>query len=141
MIHRVASSSSLISSLLHSHVNLEWCDKIKLSNLLLPRKSGTIKSLQLLSTSATLLELEQPGSRALGPLDVRTITVERHLARRRRGVRLVPVEPFMPLEPFMGLQPFIMEFPVARGERAPLSPRHVPLERNEDSAEGFEPDK
>jgi hypothetical protein len=25
---------------------LEWCDKIKLSNLLLPRKGGTIKSLQ-----------------------------------------------------------------------------------------------
>jgi len=55
------SSSSLISSLLHSHVNLEWCDKIKLSNLLLPRKSCTIKSLQLLSTSATLLALEQLG--------------------------------------------------------------------------------
>jgi len=50
-------SSSLISSLLHSHVNLEWCDKIKLSNPLLPRKSGTIKSLQLLSTSGTLLAL------------------------------------------------------------------------------------
>jgi hypothetical protein len=33
---------------------LEWCDKIKLSNLLLPRKGGTIKSLQLLSTSGTL---------------------------------------------------------------------------------------
>ena len=29
-------SSSLVSSLLHSHVNLEWCDKIKLSDLLLP---------------------------------------------------------------------------------------------------------
>ena len=28
------SSSSLISSSLHSHVNLEWCDKIKYSNLL-----------------------------------------------------------------------------------------------------------
>ena len=41
------SSSSLISSLLHSHAILEWCDKIKLSNLLLPRKSGTFKSLQL----------------------------------------------------------------------------------------------
>jgi hypothetical protein len=38
---------------LHSHATflLEWCDKIKLSNLLLPRKRGTIKSLQqLLST-------------------------------------------------------------------------------------------
>jgi len=37
--------SLLISSALHSHVtfNLELCDKIKLSNLLLPRKSGTIK--------------------------------------------------------------------------------------------------
>jgi len=33
---RHSSSSSLISSFLHSHVNLEWCDKIKLSNLLLP---------------------------------------------------------------------------------------------------------
>ena len=32
-----------ISSFLHSHVNHEWCDKIKLSNLLLPRKSGTIE--------------------------------------------------------------------------------------------------
>jgi len=33
-------TSSLISSLLHSRVtlNLEWCDEIKLSNLLLPRK-------------------------------------------------------------------------------------------------------
>ena len=49
-----SSSSSLISSSLHSHVTLylKWCDKIKLSNLLLLRKSGTIKSLQLLSTSA-----------------------------------------------------------------------------------------
>ena len=27
-------ASSLISSLLNSHVKLEWCDKIKLSNLL-----------------------------------------------------------------------------------------------------------
>jgi len=78
----ISSSSSLISSLLHSHVtlNLEWCDKIKLSNLLLPRKSGTIKSLQLLSTSGTLLALEQLGSRALGPPDVRTITFLGHLA-------------------------------------------------------------
>ena len=33
----------------------EWCDKTKLSNLLLPQKGGTIKSLQLLSTSGTLL--------------------------------------------------------------------------------------
>ena len=32
-----SSSSSLISSLLHSHVNLELCDKINLSNLLLPQ--------------------------------------------------------------------------------------------------------
>jgi hypothetical protein len=38
-----SSSSSLIPSLLHSRVNLEWCDKTL--NLLLPRKSGTIKSL------------------------------------------------------------------------------------------------
>jgi hypothetical protein len=37
----------------HSHATflLEWCDKIKLSNLLLPRKSGNIKSLQLPSTA------------------------------------------------------------------------------------------
>ena len=35
------SLSSLISSLLQLHVNLEWCDEIKLSNLLLPRMSGT----------------------------------------------------------------------------------------------------
>jgi len=42
-------SGSASSSSLHSHATLflEWCDKIKLSNLLLPRKSGTIKSLQL----------------------------------------------------------------------------------------------
>jgi len=46
--YQVRFFSSLISSLLHSRVNLEWCDEIKLSNLLLPRKSGTIKSLQLL---------------------------------------------------------------------------------------------
>ena len=44
-----SSSSSLISSLLHSHVNLEWCDKIKLSNLLLLRPS-----------SAELLEAAMP---------------------------------------------------------------------------------
>jgi len=37
----VHSPSPLIFSLLHSHVNLEWCDEIKLSNLLLPRKSGS----------------------------------------------------------------------------------------------------
>jgi len=30
-----SSSSLLICFLLHAHVNLEWCDKIKLSNLLL----------------------------------------------------------------------------------------------------------
>ena len=44
---------------LHSHVTfyLEWCDKIKLSNLLLPRKSGTIKSLQLISTIQNSLAL------------------------------------------------------------------------------------
>ena len=52
-----SSSSLLISSLSHAHatLNLEWCDKMKLSNLRLPRKSGTFKSLQLLSTSRTLL--------------------------------------------------------------------------------------
>ena len=33
-----SSSSSLICSLIHSHANLEWCDEVKLSNLLLPRK-------------------------------------------------------------------------------------------------------
>ena len=41
--NRKIVATSLISSLLHSHVNLEWCDKIKLSSLLLPRKSGTMK--------------------------------------------------------------------------------------------------
>ena len=44
-----STSSSLIPSLLLSYVNLEWCDKTNLSNLLLLRKSGTIKRLQLLS--------------------------------------------------------------------------------------------
>ena len=58
-----ASSSSSTSSLLPSHVNLEWCDKFKLSNLLLPRKSGTGKRLQLLSTSETLLIRWATGSR------------------------------------------------------------------------------
>ena len=44
-------SSSLTSFSLHLHVTfLAWCDTIKLSNLLLPRKSVTIKRLQLLST-------------------------------------------------------------------------------------------
>jgi len=38
----ISSSSSLISSVLHSHVNLEWCDKIKLSKPLLPRKSACV---------------------------------------------------------------------------------------------------
>ena len=47
-----AHSSSLISSISHSHINLEWCDKIKLSCLMLPRKSGTIKSLQLVCTDS-----------------------------------------------------------------------------------------
>ena len=43
---------------LHSHATLllEWCDKIKLSNLLLPRKSVTIKILQLLSTSGVRVD-------------------------------------------------------------------------------------
>ena len=31
--------------------NLKWCDKFELTNLLLPRKNGTIKSLHLPSTS------------------------------------------------------------------------------------------
>jgi hypothetical protein len=35
----------------------EWCEKIKLSNLLLPRKGGTIKSLQLLSTVLSSLAI------------------------------------------------------------------------------------
>ena len=65
----LSSSSSLLSSLLHSYVNLKWCEKIKLSNLLLPRKGGTIKSLRLLSTSETLLVLGPLGYKALGPLD------------------------------------------------------------------------
>jgi hypothetical protein len=39
-----------MSSSSHSHVTLlKWCDKIKLSNLLLPRESGAIKRLQRLS--------------------------------------------------------------------------------------------
>ena len=38
----------VVSSSLHSHVTLEWCDAI--SSLLLPRKSGIIKSLQLIIT-------------------------------------------------------------------------------------------
>ena len=46
-----------MSSSLHSHVTfyLEWCDEIKLSNLPLPRKSGTIKRFQLLSTKSQIL--------------------------------------------------------------------------------------
>ena len=38
-----ASPSSLLS---HVTVYMEWCDKTNLSNLLLPQKCGTIKSLQ-----------------------------------------------------------------------------------------------
>jgi len=57
----------IIIKFLFITLNLEWCDKIKPTNLLLPRKSGTIKSLQLLSTSGTLLALEQLGTRALRP--------------------------------------------------------------------------
>ena len=37
------------------------------SQILLPRRGGTIKSLQLLSTSGTLLGLEQLGSRSEPP--------------------------------------------------------------------------
>ena len=43
-----------VHQVLHSG---EWCGRIKLSNLLLPRKSGTIDSFQLRSTSETLLAL------------------------------------------------------------------------------------
>ena len=72
------SLSSLISSSIHSHVPfyLELCDIIKVSNLLLPRKSGTFKSLQPLSTLGTLWDLRQLGSRSLGPPDVRTISMQ-----------------------------------------------------------------
>jgi hypothetical protein len=50
-IERSHTPNQLHPHALHSHATflLEWCDKIKLSNLLLPRKSGTIKGLQLLS--------------------------------------------------------------------------------------------
>ena len=34
LMRMMMASSSSISSLLHSHANLEWCDKIKLSSLL-----------------------------------------------------------------------------------------------------------
>ena len=46
MLARVPSSFIIISVLFITLTcNLpEWCDKTKLSNLLLPRKSGTIKS-------------------------------------------------------------------------------------------------
>jgi len=56
--------SSLISSSSHSHVTLYlgWCDGIKLSNLLLPRKSGMIKSLQLLSSSRALARKTAPAA-------------------------------------------------------------------------------
>jgi len=58
-LQKRSSFISLISSLLHSYVNLEWCDIIKLSNLLLPRQSGNIKSLPQLSIAATSFE-QQP---------------------------------------------------------------------------------
>jgi len=53
-------------------LNLEWCDKIKLSNLLLPRNSGTIKSLQLIESSrrhyaARGPVLSDPGDARLPP--------------------------------------------------------------------------
>ena len=52
--------SPLISSSLHSHATflLEWYDEIELSNLLLPWKSDTIKSLPLLLTSLCHLDGE-----------------------------------------------------------------------------------
>ena len=52
----MAGGARLHPHSLHSQATclLEWCDTIKLSDLLLPRKSGTIKSLQLLLTSGTL---------------------------------------------------------------------------------------
>ena len=55
---------------------LKWCDKIKVSNLLLPRKSGTLKSLQPLSTLGTLWDLGQLGSRSLGLPNVHTISMQ-----------------------------------------------------------------
>ena len=51
---RGSSSSSLISSVLHSHVNLECCDKIKISNLLLPQNRRgclTVEEMQLTTVS------------------------------------------------------------------------------------------
>ena len=58
LTRRIRASSSL-----HSHVLFitltcylpEWCDKTKLSNLLLPRKGGTIQSLRLLSAEPCLM--------------------------------------------------------------------------------------
>jgi len=44
-------SSLLISSLLHSRVNLEWCDKIKLSNLIKSSSQTYLKMLTILSSS------------------------------------------------------------------------------------------
>jgi hypothetical protein len=56
--HALQGSDRLHPHSLHSHATLllEWCDKIKLSNLLLPRKSVTIKILQLLSTSGVRVD-------------------------------------------------------------------------------------
>ena len=69
--HTIAFSVSTVVqyicySVSHHHnflfiYTLNGFHKIKLSNLLLPRKSGTINSLQLLSTLETLLALEQLG--------------------------------------------------------------------------------
>ena len=52
----IKNSLSLLFIILTCNLPV-WCDKIKLSNLLLPRKGGTFKSLQLLSTSGTFSDL------------------------------------------------------------------------------------
>jgi len=64
-------SSSLRSSSLHSHVTLylKWCDKIKISNLLLPRKSAVVR----LAAWTFSRGLRSGSSRALRPTRPHTV--------------------------------------------------------------------
>ena len=51
IVWRQVASTIIIIIINFLFITLGWCDKIKLLNLLLPRKSGTVKGLRLLPTT------------------------------------------------------------------------------------------
>ena len=58
---------SVVSAFSHSHMNLQWCDK-NLSNLLLPRKSDTLKRERIcieLMTPGRKLKASREGSKRM----------------------------------------------------------------------------